>query len=181
MWMWRWSPEPVSQIRSFACSSTPPSTSSRACASSPPTRSSLPIPLRTSSAGLLCGMHAAGSKWSASRRTTVPSLPIASPTVKVERSHREDQKRFYSCHVFYSLDDFAKQLAVHNRHFNSLPMRPLPWLSPVEFSVQYVCQTYTFSVWEMEEHNHYSVPLASSIRKSPLSSRSMRSMIALTI
>ena len=31
---------------------------------------------------------------------------------KVERSHREDQKRFYSCHAFYSLDDFAKQLAV---------------------------------------------------------------------
>ena len=27
---------------------------------------------------------------------------------KVERSHREDQKRFYSCHSFYSLDDFAK-------------------------------------------------------------------------
>ena len=31
---------------------------------------------------------------------------------KVERSHREDQKRFYSCRTFYSLDDFAKQLAV---------------------------------------------------------------------
>ena len=27
---------------------------------------------------------------------------------KVERSHREDQKRFYSCHRFYSLDDFAR-------------------------------------------------------------------------
>ena len=32
----------------------------------------------------------------------------------MERSHREDQKRFYSCHSFYSLDDFAMQLAVHN-------------------------------------------------------------------
>ena len=31
---------------------------------------------------------------------------------KVERSHREDQKRFYSCHRFYSLDDFARQLAL---------------------------------------------------------------------
>ena len=38
---------------------------------------------------------------------------------KVERSHREDQKRFYSCHAFYSLDDFAKQLAVHNRRSNN--------------------------------------------------------------
>ena len=57
---------------------------------------------------------------------------------KVERSHREDQKRFYSCHAFYSLDDFAKLLAVHNRRSNSLPMRPLHWLSPAEFSVQHV-------------------------------------------
>ena len=38
---------------------------------------------------------------------------------KVERSHREDQK------LFYSLDDFVKQLAVHNRRSNNLPMRPL--------------------------------------------------------
>ena len=57
---------------------------------------------------------------------------------KVERSHREDQKRFYSCHAFYSLDDFAKQLSVHNRRSNNLPMRPLHWLSPAEFAVQYV-------------------------------------------
>ena len=57
---------------------------------------------------------------------------------KVERSHREDQKRFYSCHTFYSLEDFAKQLAVHNRRSNNFPMRPLRWLSPAEFTVQYV-------------------------------------------
>ena len=57
---------------------------------------------------------------------------------KVERSHREDQKRFYSCHSFYSLDDFAKQLAVHNRRSNNFPMRPLAWFSPLEFAVQYV-------------------------------------------
>ncbi len=57
---------------------------------------------------------------------------------KVERSHREDQKRFYSCHSFFSLDDFAKQLAVHNRRSNNLPMRPLHWLSPNQFAVQHV-------------------------------------------
>ena len=55
---------------------------------------------------------------------------------KVERSHREDQKRFYSCHNVYSLDDFAKQLTVHNRRSNDFPMRPLAWLSPSEFTVQ---------------------------------------------
>lgn len=57
---------------------------------------------------------------------------------KVERSHREDQKRFYSCHRFFSLEDFAKQLAVYNRQSNNMPMRPLHWLSPNEFTVQYV-------------------------------------------
>lgn len=57
---------------------------------------------------------------------------------KVERSHREDQKRFYSCHSFYSLDDFANQLAIHNRRSNNFPMRPLAWLSPLDFTVQHV-------------------------------------------
>ena len=57
---------------------------------------------------------------------------------KVERSHREDQKRFYNSHSFFSLNDFAAQLAVHNRRSNNYPMRPLHWLSPFEFTVQYV-------------------------------------------
>ena len=61
---------------------------------------------------------------------------------KVERSHREDQKRFYDTHSFYSLADFGEQLAVHQRKSNSLPMRPLHWLSPKDtlrlFTVQHV-------------------------------------------
>ncbi len=57
---------------------------------------------------------------------------------KVERSHREDQKRFYSCHSFFSLPDFEKQLSEHNRRSNNFPMRPLNWLSPIEFLVQHV-------------------------------------------
>ena len=57
---------------------------------------------------------------------------------KVERSHREDHKRFYSCHKFYSLNGFNKQFTVHNRRSNNFPMRPLHWLSPAEFAVQYV-------------------------------------------
>ena len=57
---------------------------------------------------------------------------------KVERSHREDQKRFYACHCLYSLDDFARQLAVHNRRSNSFPMRPLNYSSPSQFVVQYL-------------------------------------------
>ncbi|MCI9119513.1 MAG: transposase [Flavonifractor sp.] len=57
---------------------------------------------------------------------------------KVERSHRGYQKRFYSLHSFFSLPDFEKQLAVHNRRSNYFPMRPLSWLSPFEFLVLFV-------------------------------------------
>jgi transposase InsO family protein len=61
---------------------------------------------------------------------------------KVERSHREDQKRFYNKHSFYSLDDFGGQLAAHQRNSNQLPMRPLLWLSPIivlrNYTVQHV-------------------------------------------
>ena len=52
---------------------------------------------------------------------------------KVERSHREDQKRFYDTHRFYSLADFGGQLAAHQNRSNNMPMRPLGWLSPKEF------------------------------------------------
>lgn len=61
---------------------------------------------------------------------------------KVERSHREDQKRFYAVRRFYSLADFGGQLAAHQSRSNSRPMRPLAWLSPRQrlsfFFVQYV-------------------------------------------
>ena len=57
---------------------------------------------------------------------------------KVERSYREDQKRFYSYHSFYPLDDFAKQLAIRNRRSNNVPMRPLGRSSPLAFAIQYV-------------------------------------------
>jgi len=52
---------------------------------------------------------------------------------KVERSHRKDNEYFYATHRFYSLDDFKKQLKVHNRQYNNFPMRPLNWLSPSQF------------------------------------------------
>ena len=49
---------------------------------------------------------------------------------KVERSHREDQKRFYDIHRFWSLTDFGAQLAGLPSRSNSRPMRPLRWRSP---------------------------------------------------
>ena len=61
---------------------------------------------------------------------------------KVERSHREDQKRFYNCHSFYSFTDFKNQLGIYLKRSNQIPMRPLNYLSPLQFvsahTVQYV-------------------------------------------
>ena len=60
---------------------------------------------------------------------------------KVERSHREDHNKFYSCHSFYSCADLNVQLTARLSRTNNRPMRPLNWLSPIEFlniySVQY--------------------------------------------
>jgi hypothetical protein len=61
---------------------------------------------------------------------------------KVERSHREDQRRFYDTHSFFSLADISKQLQAYNTRSNNLPMRPLKWISPKQLinnlNVQYV-------------------------------------------
>lgn len=52
---------------------------------------------------------------------------------KVERSHREDQKRFYSKHTFFSFPDFKLQLEVYRYRSNKIPMRPLDWRTPIEY------------------------------------------------
>ncbi len=59
---------------------------------------------------------------------------------KVERSHREDQRRFYDTHSFYSLADFDAQLAVHQRASDNRPMRPLHYNSPRAFLSAYTVQ-----------------------------------------
>lgn len=52
---------------------------------------------------------------------------------KVERSHRKDNEYFYATHKFYSFDDFAKQLKIHNYKYNRFPMRPLNWKTPIDY------------------------------------------------
>ena len=52
---------------------------------------------------------------------------------KVERSHREDQKRLYDKKSFYSVEDFNKQLKAHMVKSNHMPMRPLGYLSPIQY------------------------------------------------
>ena len=52
---------------------------------------------------------------------------------KVERSHRKDNEYFYATHKFYSFNDFARQLKVHNYNYNKFPMRPLNWKAPADY------------------------------------------------
>ena len=51
---------------------------------------------------------------------------------KVERSHREDQKRLYDKTTFYSLDDAYSQIKKYLKKSNNRPMRPLGYLSPIQ-------------------------------------------------
>lgn len=57
---------------------------------------------------------------------------------KVERSHREDQKLLYSEVIrlnrpFKRLEDFKKRLKRHQNKTNNRPMRPLNFLSPLDY------------------------------------------------
>ena len=51
---------------------------------------------------------------------------------KVERSHRNDQQRFYSYLKFYSYDDLLKQMKSYLKRSNNIPMQSLNWLTPLE-------------------------------------------------
>ena len=51
---------------------------------------------------------------------------------KVERSHRNDQERFYNFLHFYSYEDLQVQMARYLRRSNNIPMQVLGWLSPKE-------------------------------------------------
>lgn len=59
---------------------------------------------------------------------------------KVERSHREDHKRFYSTHLFYSLEDFGMQLAAYQIKSNNRLMRPLKYNSPNQYLREFFYQ-----------------------------------------
>lgn len=51
---------------------------------------------------------------------------------KVERSHRNDQERFYNYLSFYSYDDLLIQMKRYLRRSNNIPMAVLGWKSPVQ-------------------------------------------------
>lgn len=51
---------------------------------------------------------------------------------KVERSHRNDNERFYSFLTFYSLEDLRYQGKQYLKRSNNIPMQVLNYLTPVE-------------------------------------------------
>lgn len=51
---------------------------------------------------------------------------------KVERSHRNDNERFYSFLSFYSLEDLIKQGTKYLKRSNNIPMQVLNYLTPIE-------------------------------------------------
>lgn len=51
---------------------------------------------------------------------------------KVERSHRNDQQRFYNFLRFYSFDDLKMQMAGYLKRSNNIPMAVLGWKSPLQ-------------------------------------------------
>ena len=51
---------------------------------------------------------------------------------KVERSHRNDQERFYNHMNFYSYDDLLIQMKRYLRRSNNIPMATLGWISPLQ-------------------------------------------------
>ena len=51
---------------------------------------------------------------------------------KVERSHRNDQERFYNYLKFYSFNDLQEQMKCYLRRSNNIPMAVLGWVSPTQ-------------------------------------------------
>lgn len=51
---------------------------------------------------------------------------------KVERSHRNDQERFYNHLSFYDYDDLIIQMKRYRIRSNNIPMQTLGWQSPIE-------------------------------------------------
>ena len=66
-------------------------------------------------------------------------IRIATPrhNGKVERQHREDERRFYKKLRMYSLEDGRKQLKRYNRFSNTIPKVCLDFMSPNEALAEY--------------------------------------------
>lgn len=60
---------------------------------------------------------------------------------KVERSHRNDQERFYNHLKFFSYNDLNIQMARYRRRSNNIPMQTLDWMTPIQKRKQLIQKT----------------------------------------
>ena len=57
---------------------------------------------------------------------------------KVERSHRNDNERFYKFLKFHSFEDLQIQMKAYLKRSNNIPTRVLGWKSPIEYRNTYL-------------------------------------------
>ena len=55
---------------------------------------------------------------------------------KVERSHRNDQERFYNHMSFYNYEDLCVQMKRYLKRSNNIPMQVLHWNSPLQMRLK---------------------------------------------
>ncbi|MBQ9278186.1 MAG: DDE-type integrase/transposase/recombinase [Lachnospiraceae bacterium] len=55
---------------------------------------------------------------------------------KVERSHRNDQERFYNFLHFYDYNDLLTQMKRYLNRSNNIPMQVLGWISPLQKRIE---------------------------------------------
>lgn len=65
---------------------------------------------------------------------------------KVERSHRNDQSRFYNYVKFYSYQDLIKQMKAYLYRSNRICMSTLKWLTPIEKRQQLISLNLVASI-----------------------------------
>jgi transposase InsO family protein len=65
---------------------------------------------------------------------------------KVERSHRNDQERFYNHLRFYSYQDLLLQMKHYLSRANSIPMQVLGWKTPLEKRQELELQAFDQSI-----------------------------------
>ena len=51
---------------------------------------------------------------------------------KVERSHRNDQERFYNLLSFTSFEELQREMADYLKRSNQIPSKAIGWMSPIE-------------------------------------------------
>ena len=61
---------------------------------------------------------------------------------KVERSHRNDNERFYSTLKFYSFEDLQKQRKAYLKRSNNIPSSAIGWKSPIELRKEHLLNDF---------------------------------------